>query len=180
MDAGRLRSRHTLICLAFDIGTHIGWVKGGPVGPLEHGVFDCLDTTDVGRWLKSADDCFRQVIPGATDVAFEMPYFDGQKGIAGVMKLASMSGHIAYWKAWLAPSAHMHPIMIQSAKATLAGDKWANKERMIAAAAERGYPDLNEHEADALGVWWCVVFGEATRPAPRRTRSSPGRSIGHG
>lgn len=164
-----------MICLAFDIGEHIGWVKGAAVGPLEHGTFDVPEHKRLGPWLRAADDFWRDVMPGADVIAYEQPFFG--KDIYAADRLFGMKAMIHYWAGWIVPSVPVKPVMIATAKATLAGNRWATKERMVAAAAERGYEGLDEHQADALGVWWAIVFGKAPAPQTRRSRSGPGRVV---
>lgn len=156
------------IVLALDLGVNIGWVRGAAVGPHQHGTFVLPTTTDLGRWLAASDEFFRDALQGVDVVACEKPYL-GQDYYA-TRKLVSLLGHCAYWcRHTGVPDARQIEVPIATGKLTLSGDGRANGAKMIAAAAERGYPGMNDHEAHALGVWWVAVFGKADPIAKRRT-----------
>lgn len=163
--------------LGLDLGGTLGWVKGNAVGPIQHGQFDCENTTNLGRWLKSSDTFFRTILPGVTAIAVEQPYLGDSYYPA--RKLLAQLGHLYYWcDAVGVPIGNVREIAISTGKHTLAGHGRADKDQMIAAAFDmHGLEGLDEHEADALGIWHVHVFGEREKTAPRRTRSGPGKSV---
>lgn len=172
--------------LGLDLGQTIGWCLGNAVGPLRHGEFPLKNTTDLGLWLRSSDDFFIPMFRdgGVTGVAIEQPFLspggkkaDGSSKPGGyypARKLLSLLGHAYMWGSFYGLSdIHFEEVPVASAKLTLSGSGAADKDQMIAAAAARGYPSITgEHEADALGIWWCYVFGRAEPIAKRRSKSS--------
>lgn len=163
--------------LGLDLGQNLGWVLGNRVGPLRHGVFTLKNTTDLGAWLRSSDEFFQYIFQeGVTGVAVEQPFMGSSYQAA--RKLLALLGHAYYWASFYGiPTSCFQEVAISTGKRTLSGYGKADKDQMIAAAAARGYPDLDtEHEADALGVWWVYQFG-AMEPAKRKPKSSKGRSI---
>lgn len=165
-----------MITLGLDLGQNIGWVKGGPVGPLEHGSFPMPNTTDLGLWLQGSDALFRKILPGCTGVAVEQPFLGDSYFPA--RKLLALLGHVYYWGRVVGiAQSQFKEVAISTGKKTLSGYGRADKDQMIAAAAALGYEGYDEHEADALGVWWVYVFGEAEALPSQRSRSGPGKVI---
>lgn len=160
--------------LGLDLGRNLGWVLGDAVGPLRHGTFMMEDTTDLGAFLRSSDTFCREMFPQASALAIEKPDTQGLSYF-GVRKNMAMLGHCSYWWSYYGNGTAINEVSVTTGKLTLAGHGRADKDRMMAAAAERGYPGLNEHEADALGIWWVHVFGRA-EPI-RKARSKSGKGI---
>lgn len=163
--------------LTLDIGENIAWVRGGLVGPIEFNTHTLDVQTKLGPWLRQADDVWRELFtPDLEVIGYEMPFMG--KDAYAARKLFGMAGMIHYWACWLVPHTKVQPIMVQTGKYTLAGDRFAKAPAMIKAAAADGF-QMNEHEAHAYGIFKAVVFGPREAPPPARTRSSPGRSVLH-
>jgi len=159
--------------LGLDLGQTVGWVLGDAVGPLRSGSFELKNTTDLGAWLRSSDPLFQALLPQCTAIAVEQPFMG--KSYFPARKLIALLGHVYYhWNCIGRSASGIEEIPVSTGKLTLSGHGGADKDRMIAAAAERGYPDLSEHEADALGIWWCYVFGRRESIAKARARTSKG------
>lgn len=156
------------VVLGLDLGQNVGWFKGGAVGPCTFGTFRMKNTTDLGLWLRGSDEFFREVLVGVDAVAIEQPFFS--RDYYAVRKLISLVGYACMWSSTMGiPAARIAEIPVPTAKLTLAGSGRAEKSDMIAAAADRGYPGLNEHESDAFAVWTVSVFGKREPIAKRRT-----------
>lgn len=158
--------------LGLDLGRNIGWVKGNTVGPMERGTFPLSDSTDLGRWLAESDPFFRTVLPGVTGIAVEQPFMG--KDFKSVRKLVALLGHLHWWAAMpqFQVSGYIREIAISTGKLTLSGSGAADGDRMIAAAAERGCPVDDDHQAHALGIWWVYAFGAAEPIRKAKSRSS--------
>lgn len=167
-----------MIRIAFDIGENIAYVRGASVGPLLFDTMKLKPQTRLGAWLRQADDVWRGLLTGDVgEVGYEMPFMG--RDIYAARKLFGMASMIHYWADWLLPGVPVQPVMVQTGKYTLAGDRFAKAPAMIAAALVDGH-EMNEHEAHAYGIWKAMTFGPRDPPPARRTRSSPGRSIAHG
>lgn len=177
--------------LGLDLGQNIGWVLGDRVGPLRHGVHVMKTTTDLGLWLRSGDEFWQQIFGTGlvTGVAIEQPFLSsgGKKKDGGsrpggyypARKLLALLGAAYYWGSFYGLSSqHFMEVPIATGKMTLTGYGKADKPRMIAAAKERGYVDIEtEHEADALGVWWVYQFGRQEPIRKASSRSSKAKII---
>lgn len=162
--------------LGVDLGQTIGWFLGDAVGPCRWGSFKAEKTTDLHRWLRSVDAPLQQILPHATAIAIEQPWM-GDNWYP-LRKLAAQLGHVHYHAGFAGiPSAKIKEIPVATAKYTLAGHGRADKDMMIAAAAADGYEGMDEHAADAYGIWKTYVFGERERPAKAKTRSSKPVSV---
>lgn len=165
-----------MITVGLDLGQSIGFFKGGAVGPCTHGTFRMKQTTDLGLWLRGSDEFFREVLVGVDAIAIEQPFMS--RDYYAVRKLLALVGYANMWASTMGvPAARIIEVPVATAKLTLAGSGKAEKWQMMAAAAERGYPDLDEHSADAFGVWTVSVFGKRDPIAKRRTTNSKARSV---
>lgn len=164
--------------LALDLGQRIGWMKGGTVGPIEHGTFEMEETTDLGRWLAGADTFLAQAMKGCSDVAVEQPFLGDSYYPA--RKLLGLLGHVYYHARFQGiAGVHVNEIPVSTAKLTLAGHGQADKDQMIAAACDwYGFePDeIDEHQADAGGILRVHLFGAATGKR-KPVRSGKGVSL---
>lgn len=162
--------------LGIDLGQTVGWVKGGAVGPLEHGEYPMAQSSDLGLWLHSFDGFFQGgIMRGVTGISVEQPFLGSDYYPA--RKLISQLGHLYHWARFFQiPASNIMEVPVATGKLTLSGDGRADKTKMIAAAATHGYEGLSEHEADALGIWWVYIFGRRER-AKGRPKSSPGQVV---
>jgi Holliday junction resolvasome RuvABC endonuclease subunit len=148
-----------LVC--FDPGRHLG-VARGPVGVIDRVVLrthKLRDVTALGPYLSSATDFILREIDGATACAAEIPNTAGQNH-TGIRKNFALVGHIA----WLCAQRGVpfREVPVHEAKLALTGRGNAQKPDMIAGAAEKfRIPAhlLDEHMADAAGVWFVFSFG---------------------
>lgn len=165
--------------LGLDLGQTIGWVLGDAVGPLRHGIHPMQNTTDLGLWLRSGDEFWQQIFGSGlvTGVAIEQPFLG--ESYYPARKLLALLGAAYYWGSFYGLSAtQFMEVPIATGKKTLTGYGKADKNRMVAAAKERGYVDIEtEHEADALGVWWVYQFGRQEPIRKPRSRSSKAEII---
>ena len=163
--------------LALDLGQQMGWVLGGAVGPVRHGVISTPATTDLRKYLAPLASDMRRLVRHADRVAVEKPFTNGGAYYAIRKNMASLA--MLYYVAGF-EDIPVEEVSVATGKLTLSGRGNADKDMMIAAAARLGFPGMCEHEADALGIWWVAVHGRA-EPAPkRRTRSSKGVSLMNG
>lgn len=159
--------------LALDIGQHLGWVLGNAVGPVRYGTAELSATTNLGAFVRSMDAPLQALIPRATAIAVEKPFTAGNAAYFAIRKNMAGLAMIHYWANFYGLAAPTE-ISVMTGKLTLSGSGNADKARMIAAAEERGYPGMNEHEADALGIWWVYVFGKQEPIRKPHSRSSKG------
>jgi Holliday junction resolvasome RuvABC endonuclease subunit len=159
--------------LGIDLGQHLGWVKGDPVGRFSHGTIEMPKSTILGQWLAGLDPHIPELLFGVTGIAIEQPFMG--RDYYPIRKLIALLGYV-HRHAELAGIRAIKEYPVATGKLTLSGRGNADAEQMIAAAAERGYPGLNEHEAHALGIWWIWQFG-AAESRSRAARTSKGRSI---
>jgi Holliday junction resolvasome RuvABC endonuclease subunit len=163
--------------LAIDLGRHMGWVLGKPVGPLEFGTIELENTTDLGRYLASMVDPLRPLMRRCSAIAVEQPIVGGAaSGYHAIRKNFAALGMVHYL-AHIYGVASVTEISVTTGKLTLAGNGRADKDAMIFAAIERGLDMPNEHEADALGIFWVHTYGKAERAKPNPRRSGKGRSV---
>lgn len=159
--------------LALDLGQNIGFFLGNPVGPCRWGSFELERTTDLGRWLRSSDPFLQQILPLASSIAIEQPFLGDSYWPA--RKLLALLGHVAWHSHMLGISGNaISEIPIATGKHTLTGSGRADKQAMIDAAAADGYVGLDEHAADAYGLFKVFVYGKRERIAKPKTRSSKG------
>lgn len=167
--------------LAIDLGTHLGWFLGGAVGPCSHGTYKLEDTTDMGRWLRSSDAFFQKILPVCRHVVVEKPNTAGDSAYFAIRKNMALLGHVHYWAGFhgivIRPS---DEISVMTGKLTLAGSGRAEKQDMIDAAARDGFVGMDEHAADAYGIWKVAVFGARVPIRKARSRSSKGVSLVQG
>lgn len=156
--------------LGIDIGTHMGWVLGDAVGPLEFGTFECSTSTDLGVFCRSADPFWRAMLPRCTAVAIEKPNTAGDSAYFAIRKNMALLAMCHYWRGFYPNVRAIEEISVMSGKLALSGMGHASKEQMIQAAADKGYEGMTEHEADALGVFWVYHFGHAETKAQREKR----------
>lgn len=164
--------------LALDLGQTVGWIKGRAVGPLEYGSFNLDETTDLGKWLRSADKHMDQLFTGVDSVVMEQPFLG--ENYYPARKIISLLGHFYYYAGVAGiPGTRINEIAIASGKLALSGNGRAEKEDMIAAACDwYGFePDeIDEHIADASGLLKFHFYGSGP-PKRKPARSGPGRSI---
>lgn len=158
--------------LGLDLGQNMGWIKGGAVGPITSGTFLLAQTKNLGRWLKSSDPLFREILPGCTGIAIEQPFMG--KDYFPIRKLLAMLGHVYYWLDTLGMDCGMvKEIHIGTGKKTLSGNGIADGFEMIAAAHAMGYTCVtDEHQAHAAGIRHVYIFGKREDLPKARTRSS--------
>lgn len=162
--------------LGLDLGRKLGWVLAGATGPMEWGTFELEDTTDLGSFLYSSDPFFREILPEAAAIAVEKPNTAGESAYFAIRKNMALLGHLHYWNRVVRRVA-VNEISVMTGKLTLAGYGHADKDQMIAAAAAFGCEGMNEHEADALGIWKVHVLGAREPINRRRSRSGPVKVI---
>lgn len=156
--------------LGLDLGVNLGWVLGDATGPMRRGTFECENTTDLGVFLHSTDRFFQAVMPLARGIAVEQPFLG--ESYYPARKALALLGHVYYWgRVYGIGASQIKEIPVSTGKLTLSGFGHADKDQMIAAAARLGYEDFDEHQADALGIWWCYVFGRREAARPKRVRS---------
>lgn len=155
--------------LALDLGQNIGWVKGRITGPMEHGTFKLPNTTDLGRWLRGADEFCRQVFPGVTSIAMEQPFLGSDYYPA--RKLIALLGHCHYWASFYDVRV-VQEIAVGNGKLNLAGHGHADEQQMISAAMRVYGLDVDEHAAHALGIWDVFMFGKREPIRKPKSRSS--------
>lgn len=162
--------------LGIDLGQTVGWFLGEAVGPCRWGSFPLATTTDLGRWLKSSDEFWQAILPEADAMAIEQPFLGASYYPA--RKLISLLGH-AYWHAGYVGLTHnaIMEVPVSTGKHTLTGHGNADKDQMIAAAAADGYEDMDEHAADAYGIWKVYVFGRREKISKPKARNGKGKSI---
>jgi hypothetical protein len=164
--------------LAIDIGTHLGWFLGAAVGPCEWGTEKLEDTTNLHRWLRSSDGFFQRTLPRCHHVVVEKPNTAGDSAYFAIRKNMALLGHIHYWAGFYNISIQPRDeISVMTGKLTLAGSGRAKKADMIAAAGRDGFVGMDEHAADAYGIWKVAVFGARQPITKPRTRSSKGVSL---
>lgn len=156
--------------LAIDIGTHLGWFLGDAVGPVEYGTFELENTPDLGKWLASSDAFFQSVLPKTRAIAIEKPNTGSGSGFFAVRKNVALLGHCWYWAHFYGING-LNEVSVSTGKLTLTGHGHADKAAMIKAAAEDGYEDMDEHAADAYGIWKTHVFGRR-EPIKRPPKNS--------
>jgi len=162
--------------LGLDLGQTVGWFLAPPVGPARWGHFELESTTDLGRWLRSADAALQALLPMADEIAIEQPFLGASYYPA--RKLIALLGH-CYWHAGFCgiSASSIVEIPVATGKHTLAGHGQADKAMMIAAAAVDGYEGLSEHSADAYGIWKVHVFGKRQPIAKARAKNGKGVSL---
>jgi Holliday junction resolvasome RuvABC endonuclease subunit len=144
--------------IAFDPGRHLGVAKA-PLGESHRLVFETVklkDTTEIGPFLRSADQHLQALLREATAVCIEKPNTQNQHH-TGIFKNVALYGHVAYWCDMM--GVPFNPVNAMHVKTALTGLGTAKKEQMIAGADALGFRGLDEHQADALGAWWTISFG---------------------
>lgn len=159
----------TLPILGVDLGTHMGWVLGGAVGPMTKGTFECSASTDLGIFAASSDAFWRKMLPLCSAVAVEKPNTENGAYFA-IRKNMALLTMLHYWRQYYPNVAVIEEISPTQGKLTLAGRGDAKKPDMIIAAIDFGLEDPTEHEADALGIWKVFVFGKSETKAEREKR----------
>lgn len=155
--------------VGLDLGEKIGWCKGAAVGPMDFGTIQVEGGSDLGAFLTSAMEQLPAVLRGASGIAVEQPFLgDSYYPARKLLALLGVVHQVARWEG--IGSKQIEEIPIATGKLTLSGYGKADKGMMIMAAAERGYFDLDEHQADALGIWWTYVFGRREKNKPARRR----------
>lgn len=133
------------------------------------------DTTDLGAYLRSADDHIREAIRGTSEVVIEEPNTQGQNH-SGIVKNVALAAHIAYWATL--DGVPWRFINLRHAKVILTDNGAAKKEQMMPAAEFLlGLPRgrLTEHEADAFGIWMVASFGVPESSSARKARHAKER-----
>lgn len=164
--------------LGVDLGQHVGWFLGNATGELRYGTFDLENTTDLGRWLRSADPLWQDLFGSGlvTGIAVEQPFMG--RDYYPIRKLISLLGAMNYWASFYGISAkNIVEIPIATGKKALSGKGNADGPMMIAAAKRVYGLDLTEHEAHAAGIHNVYLFGKAEDPPKARSRSSKGVSV---
>lgn len=163
-----------MVAVFFDLGRNLGVLRA----PLKekaaiiHGVslttIKLRDTTDLGAFLRSADEPIREWIRGADEVHVEAPNTIGQNHWA-IRKNCALLGHVFYWACH--HGIPCKPWNVTEAKLALADRGNAKKEEMMAAAEfQLGLRagTLTEHEADAYAGWLLVSYGAPPNAAQRQ------------
>jgi Holliday junction resolvasome RuvABC endonuclease subunit len=132
------------------------------------------DTTDLGAYLRSADQHIRDEFEGASAIAVEQPNTAGQH-YSGIRKNIALIGHIHYWASIY--GLQVTEINVSAVKIAMTGHGHAKKEQVILGAYKFLGTDptthpLDEHMADAIGVWHVFSYGvqESTRQREDRER----------
>jgi Holliday junction resolvasome RuvABC endonuclease subunit len=159
------------LILAIDLGRHMGWILAAPTGEMRFGTVELEDTTNLGRYVRSMNEPVTALMKCCTAVAVEKPNTGGNSAYFAIRKNMAALGKVCELADFhgLAPPKEFS---VTTGKLTLAGHGHADKSQMIAAAKERTGLDMNEHEADALGIWWIYVFGAAEPIRKARSKSS--------
>lgn len=166
--------------LSIDLGTKLGWFLGDVVGPARWGTFPCAGGSDLGKRLRSTDEFWRAMLPLCTGIAIEKPNTAGDSNYFPIRSNMAMLGHAHYWLGYYPNVTAIEEISVNSGKLALTGFGHADKDQMIASAARQGYAGMDEHQADALGIWMVFQFGKPETKAERLKRlrqEARGRSI---
>lgn len=164
--------------LGVDLGQSIGWVLGGPVGPLRHGTFELRKTTDLGLWLKSSDELWQELFSSGlvSGIGVEQPFMG--EDYYPIRKLLALLGHMYWHASYYGISANsIQEIPVATGKKALSGKGNADADYMVAAALRVHGLVMSEHEAHAAGIHNVYLFGKAEDPPKPRTRSSKGTII---
>jgi len=155
--------------LAIDLGSQLGWalaqrdgtIKGGSeaFAPGKHGGHG-------GRFL--AFMAFLNQIRNSHGEVHAV-YFEDVKRHQGVLAAHAYGGFLAILQAWCYTNGRipMYPLGVGQIKQAWTGKGNADKQKMIAAAKQRGFAPKDDNHADALAILMlaCMVEGKPF-PAP--------------
>ncbi len=172
-----------MMIAAFDPGRNLGVLRA-PLrdkAAIIHGktlyTARLRDTTDIGAFLKSADDPIREALHGVEKAVVEAPNTQGQNH-SGIFKNCALAAHIFYWCSHMGVKAEF--INLKHAKVILCDNGNAKKEHMIPAAEFQlglSAGQLTEHEADAFGIWLVESFGIPESPSERQAKAATARRL---
>lgn len=136
------------------------------------------DTTDLGAYLRSADQHIRDEFEGASAIAVEQPNTAGQH-YNGIRKNIALIGHIHYWASIY--GLNVTEVNVSHVKIAMTGNGHAKKEQVIAGAyrfleTSALKIDIDEHMADAVGVWHVFSYGVQESVNQRKTREAKERA----
>lgn len=160
--------------LAIDPGRHMGVcrVPARERQAIVHGenlyTIKLKDTTDLGLYLRSAQDPLRELLAGCTDVYVERPNTERQHYTA-IRKNMALLSFTAYWATFYGVA--FHEVNVAHVKGILTDSGNAKKEFVMERAEYLlGLPAgaLTEHEADAFGVWMVASYGPPQKAADRQ------------
>lgn len=162
--------------LALDLGVHLGWYLADPTGPARFGTIELKNTTNLGQYIRSINPPLQELLQQCRVVAVEKPNTGGNSAYFAIRKNMAALGKICELCDFMGLGQPTE-ISVMTGKLTLAGTGRADKDMMIAAAKQQFGHDMNEHEADALGIWKVFVFGAAEPIRKARSKSGPGKII---
>jgi len=151
--------------VGLDTGLTTGWASGEPGAQPAFGQFKLRPCKgDYGALLSQYGSYLRPLLSPGCYVGYESPILHPRNSLHTTMVLCGLAaeterlcheiGGITY--------ASFSPVTV---KKTFAGDHHASKDKMIAMARLLGILVEEEHEADGVGVWHCMlrVYDRAER-----------------
>lgn len=135
------------------------------------------DTTDLGAWLRSADEPIRELLRGADLLAIEKPNTQGQHH-SGLFKNIALYGHCLYWATH--HGVRVQPINVSHSKTILTDRGNAVKDEMVAAAEfQLGLRpgELDHNAADAFAAWLVASYGIPKSASVRAAEAATKRRL---
>lgn len=153
--------------LSLDLGSvATGWTLG-PVESLapEFGTWEFKGVDNIGALAEMFDNelsvklgDLRAGLPPPHHVVFEAPILPKETQIATTRKLQGLAWHVEFLCNAL--RFDCMEAQVSSVKRLWAGNGFAAKETMVAAAKRRGFDVKNHDEADALAVRYFAISGQ--------------------
>lgn len=164
--------RWTLNILALDLGSQMGWAVTNRAG-------DIISGSEPFQYArhKSHGARFLAFMAFLNDLrtrhdGFHAVYFEDVKNHSGVLAAHSYGGFLAILQVWCkVNNVHMTPFGVGKIKQAWTGKGNADKEKMIAAARQRGFDPVDDNAADALAILMLACQAEG-RPFPE-VRNKP-------
>lgn len=146
--------------LALDLGTKTGWASIGSDGGIlygsalfQPGKFDGggMRFLRFSRWIEDMHDACKM----------ERIYFEAVRRHIGVDAAHVYGGFLSHLTAWAENKQIPYlGVPVQTIKKFITGKGNANKDEVIAAVKNRGFPVQNDNEADAVALALYVKCGD--------------------
>lgn len=163
--------------LALDLGSQMGWAITKRDGSIHSGTeaFQTVKHGGHGARFLAFMAFLNQLRMTHGDM--HAVYFEDVKNHSGVLAAHSYGGLLAILQVWCkVNNVHMTPFGVGKIKQTWAGKGNADKQKMIAAARQRGFAPKDDNEADALAILSLACNAEG-RPFPAPNNKPEGAML---